>query len=76
LWLLHSLSHIEARNLLEIIEIRQRKGSLIHCSQFETKDWHLKFEQATLGEAILDRISHKIVIQGKDSMRKQRNSTS
>jgi DNA replication protein DnaC len=77
-WLLHSLNHADARNLLEIIEIRQRRGSLIFCSQFETNEWHLKFEQATLGEAILDRIihnSHKIVIQGNDSMRK-RNSTS
>jgi DNA replication protein DnaC len=73
-WLLYSLNQADARNLLEIIEIRKRKGSIIFCSQFEISEWHLKFDQATLADAILDRIihnSHKIVIQGNDSMRKR-----
>ena len=73
-WLLHSVNQGDARNLLEIIEIRQRKGSIIFCSQFEANQWHLKFDQVTLAEAILDRIIHnsyKIIIQGNDSMRKR-----
>ena len=74
-WLLLSLTNSEARNPLEIIEIRQRKGSIIFCSQFQTGEWHQKFNQDTLADAILDRIIHnsyEIVIQGKDSMRKKK----
>ena len=74
-WLLLSLTNAEARNLLEVIEIRQRKGSIVFCSQFQTNEWHQKFKQDTLADAILDRIIHnsyEIIIQGKDSMRKKK----
>ena len=65
----------EAHNLLEIIEKRQKKGSIIFCSQLPVNEWHHKFNQDTLADAIIDRIqfnSHEILIQGKESMRKKR----
>jgi len=72
-WLLFSLKEIEARDLLEVIESRQRQGSLVLCSQFDTDGWYERIGEATAAEAICDRIIHNsytIVISG-DSMRKR-----
>ena len=72
-WMLHPLTRPEARDLLEIAESRYKKASTIFCSQCEIEGWHGKIGEATLSEAILDRIVHdsyEIFIDGKDSMRK------
>jgi len=72
-WLLYPLKDTEARDLLEIAEGRHKKSSTIFCSQFEVGGWHQKIGEATLADAICDRIVHDsytIVIGGKDSMRK------
>lgn len=74
-WLLIPLSTTEARDLLEIIESRHKIASTIFCSQFQTEGWHEKLGEGTLADAILDRIihdSHKITIDGKESMRKRK----
>lgn len=74
-WLLIPLSMTEARDLLEIIESRHKIASTILCSQFQTEGWHEKLGEGTLADAILDRIihdSHKITIDGKESMRKRK----
>lgn len=52
---------------------RMQTGSLIITSQFPTEHWHSMFNDATLAEAILDRIvhrSHRIGLKG-ESLRKQ-----
>lgn len=57
-WMLVSLSETEARDLLEVIHSRHKRGSTIFCSQFEPVGWLSKFPDATIADAILDRIVH------------------
>jgi len=55
-WMLVSLRESEARDLLEIIHSRHKRASTIFCSQFAPAGWHAKIGEATLADAILDRI--------------------
>jgi len=62
----------EARNLLEIVEDRTNCSSLIITSQLPIKEWHAYLHNATIADAILDRIihnAHKINLAG-ESQRK------
>jgi DNA replication protein DnaC len=73
-WLLTSLKESEARDLLEIVEARHQVVSTIFCSQFDTQGWYEKIGEATLADAILDRIIHdsyNIFIDGEISMRER-----
>jgi DNA replication protein DnaC len=69
------LKSAEARDLLEIVEDRVNQSSLIVTSQLGIKDWHGYLHNATIADAILDRIVHnayKIEFQGDaDSQRKK-----
>lgn len=74
-WLLMPLTSTEARDLLEIVEARHKRGSTIFSSQFSPAGWHGKIGEGTLADAILDRIVHDsytLVIEGEDSMRKRK----
>jgi DNA replication protein DnaC len=74
-WLLYPLKEAESRDLLEIAEARYKKGSTIFCSQFEVDGWHQNLGDATMADAICDRIVHEsytIVVRGDDSMRKRK----
>lgn len=55
-WMLIALKESETRDLLEIIHYRHKKASTIFCSQFAPAGWHIKIGEATLADAILDRI--------------------
>ena len=61
-FLFSSVSTEQTRELLEIIEARSVKGSVIFCTQFEPKGWYSHIGSdcdATTCEAIIDRIIHK-----------------
>ena len=72
-WLLYPLKETEARDLLEIMERRYRKGSTIFCSQFDIPGWQSKIGDQVMADAICDRIVHNaysVVVECKESMRK------
>jgi DNA replication protein DnaC len=74
-WLLLPLQEEETRDLLEIVELRHKKGSTIFSSQFRAEGWHGKIGEGPLADAILDRIiydSYTVVIDGEESMRKKK----
>jgi len=57
-WMLVSLTETESRDLLEIIHARHKRASTIFCSQFSPAGWHGKIVEATIADAVLDRIIH------------------
>jgi len=62
--------------LLEIIEDRNNKGSIIVTSQLPVTRWYEVIGEKTIADAILDRLihqSHRIELMG-ESMRKKRNT--
>jgi len=61
--------------LLEIVEDRNNKGSMIVTSQIPVNKWYEIIGEKTIADAILDRLihqSHRIELAG-ESMRKKRN---
>jgi DNA replication protein DnaC len=64
--------------LLEIIEDRHSRGSLIVTSQIPVKGWYETIGEKTIADAILDRLvhqSHRIELEG-ESMRRKRKKVS
>jgi len=73
-WLLEQAKAKETREILEIVESRQRTGSLLLCSQYGPNGWHAKLGDGAIADAVVDRIvynSHMIHIEGNESMRKR-----
>jgi len=52
-WLLLPLKEEETRDILEIVELRHKKGSTIFASQFRTEGWHGKLGEGPLADASL-----------------------
>ena len=66
----------QRRDLLEILEDRYQRRSTLVTSQLPVAHWHEHLNDATLADAILDRLIHnslRIELAG-ESMRKQRTS--
>ena len=71
------LKAAEARDLLEIVEDRVNQSSLIVTSQLGIKDWHGYLHNATIADAILDRIVHnayKIEFQADSDSQRKKNA--
>jgi DNA replication protein DnaC len=63
--------------LMEIIEDRHGKGSIIITSQVPVNKWHEVIGENTVADAILDRIihqSHRIELAGESMRKKQINN--
>ncbi|EBA00024.1 IS21-like element helper ATPase IstB [Marinobacter sp. ELB17] len=72
-WGLMKLSAENRRDLLEVLEDRYGRRSTIATSQLPIEEWHDAIGDATLADAILDRLVHnayKINLRG-ESMRKR-----
>ena len=54
-WMLEPLKEGEAREVLEIVEARNTRGSLMLCSQFAAGGWAKKLGGDAIAEAIVDR---------------------
>lgn len=49
---------LQCRDMLEIVDDRCARGSIIITAQLPVSGWHSLFEDATLADAILDRVVH------------------
>ncbi|MDA8349169.1 MAG: IS21-like element helper ATPase IstB [Pseudomonadota bacterium] len=68
----------ERNDLLELLDDRVGSRSSIVTSQLPIEHWHEYLNDPTLADAIMDRLihrSHKIHLQGKESMRKRAGAT-
>jgi DNA replication protein DnaC len=64
---LRNYTHDEANVLVDILEDRHRKGSVIVTSQVDPKGWMKLFEDPIIAEAIVSRLEHpsqKLVLKG------------
>jgi len=71
-WELVPISVAESRDLLEVIDDRAQARSTIIASQLPIETWHGVIGDATVADAILDRLvhgAHKLTLKG-ESMRK------
>ena len=72
-WGPEPLAAEQRRDLLEIVDDRYEKGSLLVTSQAPVKRWHELMGDPTIGDAILDRVvhrAHRIELKGP-SLRKR-----
>lgn len=72
-WGIAPMNDANRRDLLEIIDDRYHRSSTLITSQLPVHAWHDSVGDATLGDAILDRLihnSHRIEVQGP-SMREK-----
>ena len=75
-WGPEPLTAEQRRDLLEIVDDRYEKGSLLITSQIPIGRWHEVIGDHTIGDAILDRVihrAHRLELKGP-SMRKRHNS--
>lgn len=72
-WALSPLTSTGRQELLEIIDDRLGKSSIMITSQLPVEQWHVYLGEATIADAILDRIVHRahvLKLKG-ESMRKK-----
>jgi len=73
---LQPLNHDIRLTLLQILEDRFAKGSMIITSQLPVNKWYEYINEPTLADAICDRLTantHKIELKG-ESLRKKKNT--
>ena len=74
-WGLKKLNLVQRNDLLEIMEDRHATKSKLIAGQIPVNQWHKAIGDATLADAILDRLvhnAHKINLKG-ESMRKAKS---
>jgi hypothetical protein len=71
-WGLANVTAEQGRDVLEILDDRQGRGSTIVTSQVDVKHWHDMIANPTVADAILDRLvhnAHRLSLAG-ESLRK------
>jgi len=74
-WLRNPLTESQTPDLLEILEDRYGRASTMLATQIPVADWHDRLGNATLSDAVMDRIIHnayRLELCG-ESMRKRRS---
>jgi len=73
-WGLHALDAYGREDLLEIIDDRAEQRGTIIAAQLPTEHWHAWIGDATIGDAVMDRIlnrAHRVTLKG-ESLRRHR----
>lgn len=76
-WMRDPISPSEARILLDLFDDRYRRLSCLFVAQIPVPNWHARFEDPTLADAILDRIVHNAIrldLSGESVRRSQAQS--
>jgi DNA replication protein DnaC len=71
-WLRDPVTAEQARDLLDLLDVRYRTASCLFATQLSVNQWHQQIQDPTLADAMLDRIvydSIRLVLKG-ESMRK------
>ncbi len=74
---LRNYTHEEANVLVDLLEDRHRKGSVIVTSQVDPKGWQKLFEDPVIAEAIVSRLEHpsqRLNLRGGDYRQKLQSS--
>jgi DNA replication protein DnaC len=57
-WLRDPLTRSQSQDLLEIVDDRYGRSSTLVATQVPVAEWHVRFPDPTIGDAILDRLIH------------------
>ena len=57
-WLRDPLTRCQSQDLLEIVDDGYGQSSTLVATQVPVVDWHSRFPDPTIGDAILDRVVH------------------
>ena len=57
-WLRDPLTRLQSQHLLEILDDRYGRSSTLVATQVPVAEWHVRFPDPTIGDAILDRLVH------------------
>ena len=71
-WGIQKVSAVQRNDLMEVIEDRHGRGSTLIASQLPIEHWHEYIGEATIADAVLDRLlhgAHRLNLTG-ESMRK------
>ena len=77
-WGPEPLTAEQRRDLLEIVDDRYDKGSLLITSQVPVGRWHDVVGDLTIGDAIIDRVAHRahrLELKGASMRKRQTAST-
>ena len=77
-WGPEPLTAEQRRDLLEIVDDRYDKGSLLITSQVPVSRWHDVVGDLTIGDAIIDRVvhrAHRLELKGASMRKRQAAST-
>lgn len=77
-WLLEGLDLAATRDILEVTDDKYNKGSLIISTQLPVSEWHGRFGDPTLADAIMDRVVHnayRLKLKGGSQREKKKNLT-
>ena len=67
-WLRDPLTRLQSQDLLEILDDRYGRSSTLVATQVPIAEWHARFPDPTIGDAILDRLvhnAHRLTLRGE-----------
>jgi DNA replication protein DnaC len=67
-WLRDPLTRAQSQDLLEILDDRYGRSSTLVATQVPVAEWHARFPDPTIADAILDRLVHnayRLTLQGE-----------